>query len=139
MGWTGHGLYDGDGTMSCHYEFIRKLGISKNDAEISEWMTIKGTFIPKDKQHLMTKNADKLIKSLPKKMYHEWDAFDWQMALALYLDNKVEPPQAILEKGIEATKLLMCDHASDFNSPSARRRTLRNFIKKAEKYRTVTQ
>ena len=27
MGWMGHGLYDGDGTITCNYDFLKKAGL----------------------------------------------------------------------------------------------------------------
>ena len=133
MGWFGYGIYDGDDTQTEHINFIRQAGIEKDEDTIFAMLKSRKTIIPKDKRHLLKTNLDKILKKMPKKIRDEDDALMWQMLLALFLDNGVQPPNEVLIKGIEATGYLLGEHASDFNNPSARRRVLNNFIKKATK------
>lgn len=134
MGWGGYGMYDGDGTQTCHYDFIRWAKISRSNEEIGEWLKYRGTKIPKDKVHLLTEHVDLILKKMPKVAYWNEDkAITWQMLLCLYLDNGVVPPSAqITDLGVQATKYLMGDHADEFSEPSRRRRALRNFLKRVE-------
>jgi hypothetical protein len=130
MGWFGYGIYDGDGTQTCHYAFIKNAGIKVN---IDEWLGLKGTKIPAEHLSTFIKGIPKILKKMPKvKVYWTDDkAMEWQMLLALLKDNGLYHKE-IYDRGIEATKYLMGEHASDFNNVSARRQVLKNFIKKCE-------
>jgi len=133
MGWCGYTIYSGDDTQTRHYDFIKWAKISKDDDEIGDWLELK-TKIPKDKRHLLTDNADIILKKMPKtKFWDEDKAIEWQMLLALYLDNKVIPPKIIYDNGILGTEYLMGEHAEDFDNPSSRKKNLRNFIARAKK------
>lgn len=134
MGWAGYGIYDGDGTQTCHYAMLNVLGISCDD-EIFRYMGEK-TVVSKEKQHLLTENVDKLIAALPdcEQFQDEYEAIEWHMALALYLDNDICPPKQILSRGIEAVYYLMGEHADNFNEPARRKQKLRAFLKRTEKW-----
>lgn len=136
MGWCGYGLYAGDGTQSCHFDFIRLMKISDNDDEIFEkFMLYNKTKIPKDKQPLLRKNYKLVVDKMPKRFRDEDDALLWQMLLSLYVDNNVKPPKIIFDNGIKATQFLLNDpnHVPEFDKPSARRRCLKAFIERAKK------
>jgi len=155
MGWTGHGIYDGDDTQTSVWSFLqwaewkggkRKWADADEDA-ISEAMiwkkTYQKTILTKDMKEAILFGLDKILKKMPKvkqskigsKYFTDDDnAIEWQMLLALFLDNGLEIPKDVYDNGVLATEFLMGEHAADFNSPSARRRILKNFIKKAEKH-----
>jgi hypothetical protein len=137
MGWFAHDVYGGDGTQSCHYDYLKwTLGLTKkHDDMIGEWLIYKGTKIPIEYIEKFKQNIPKLVKKLPKlkKFWNEDLAMDWQMALSLFLDNNIKPPKIIYDNGITATEFLMEDHARDFDNPVNRRYHLKKFIKRAEK------
>lgn len=136
MGWGGYGLYDGDGTQTCHYDFLIKSGAAKNDDEIydNDWLQYKRTVIPKDRINIFKNGMNKILKKKKTPMWWDEDkAIESQMLLSLYIDNKIKPPKIVKKLGIEATKYLMGNHASDFDNPSARRAVLRRFIEKVNK------
>ena len=146
MGWFGYGIYDGDGTQTCHYDFFDwakmkpdiKDGHRRSDY-FGEFLTIKGTILPKDDWDVFVKNINLVLKKMPKCNYKsqyidmECSAIEWQMLLSLFIDNKTKAPEIVYKNGIEATNFLMGEHASNFNKPSSRRRVLKNFAIKAEK------
>jgi hypothetical protein len=134
MGWFGYGIYDGDGTSSCHYDYIEWAGIEKDFELIGEMMSLRGTKVPEDKKHLLRKNAKDILKHLKTpKFWNEDNALDWQMLLALYVDNDIKPLKLIYENGMTATEYLMGEHASDFDKPATRRKRLKAFMEKAER------
>lgn len=136
MGWFGYGIYDGDETQSRHFDYIKWFGIEKDEEVIcEEYMTNTKTIIPDDKKKLLQTNFAKFIKKMIKvpRFWNEDNAIEWHMLLALYLDNKVQPPMMVYDVGIEATEYLIEEHAYEYDNPAARRRVLRNFIKKAKK------
>lgn len=132
MGWFGYGIYSGDNTQTCHYDFLEWLGFKEK--EIESWLGNK-TKIPKKHIETLKNGLAKIIKKMPKRKYftEDSDAIEWQMLLALLLDNKIKPNKIIYEKGISATNYLMGKHADDFDAPPIRRAALRRFIKRAEK------
>lgn len=131
MGWCGYCIYCGDGTQTCHYDFFEW---AKLDSDECEWLlTDKGTILSKDQWKLFRKNIDKVLKKMRKNKFWDEDmAIEWQMLLALYVDNKTKPPAKIKKMGIEATEYLMGEHASEFDKPSNRRRLLKRFIEKVK-------
>ena len=135
MGWFGHGIYDGDDTQTRHFDFIKWAKIEKDREILFDWVGRRKTKIPKDKVHLLSENYELILKKMGKvsKYWDEFDAIEWQMLLALFIDNNVKAPEIIYEKGISATEYLIEKCSDDYNSPSQRRAALRNFIKRAEK------
>lgn len=141
MGWFGHGIYDGDETQTCHYDFIKKLGIEKDNNVIYDMLQIKKTIIPENKRYLLRKNYKKVFDKLSKYKFVpgrsgcivEDKAIEIQMFGALFIDNGVKMPAQVKKKVVEATKFLLGDHASEFDVPGTRRRILRNFIEKVKK------
>lgn len=139
MGWSGHGLYAGDGTQSCHCDFLQWMRVTvgeDNYDEVFEWMASgRKTRVPKDRRPLLRKNYKLALKKMPKlKWGNDEDiALEWQMLLSLFIDNEVKPPKVIKDQGVMATKWLMGEHASDFNNPGARRKSLRAFLARVEK------
>lgn len=137
MGWFGHNIYDGDGTQTVHYNFLKWAKCGTED-QISEWLEYNKTIIPAEKIAIFQKNIDKVLKKMPKvKYWNEYAAIEWQMLLALFVDNKIPVPKLILEKGIDATYYLMQDDADEFDEPGKRRRCLKAFIKKAEDLKII--
>jgi hypothetical protein len=133
MGWWGYGIYDGDETQTLHFYFLKWAKVSKDFDELQDYLDSKATILPKDKVGLLKKNSGLILKKMKKrKFWDEYQALSWQMLLALYLDNKVIPPKTIIKNGIEATNYLIEKCSDDYDNPSARKRVLRNFIKKAE-------
>ena len=140
MGWCGYDIYDGDDTQTLHYDFLVLTKCAKNDDEIytGEWLGDK-TIIPDEKIPVFQANIDEVIKKMPKsKFWTEDSALEWQMLLALFVDNKLSVPKLIFEKGVEATEYLMTDDIIDsYTDPKERRRCLRRFINKAKKLKTI--
>jgi hypothetical protein len=137
MGWSGYGIYAGDGTQSCHHDFLQwmKVTVGKKCDEVFEWMSMLKTKIPKDRRPLLRKNYKLALKKMPKLKWGDDEdiALEWQMLLSLFIDNEVKPPKIIKDQGIRATKWLMGEHAADFNNPGARRKSLRDFLARVEK------
>ena len=142
MGWCGYGLYDGDETQTCHYDFMKWAGW-KDEGAVTEAMTYtrRGggkTKLTNEMKVALTKNIDKVLKKMPKLnkfgFQGEEDAIEWQMLLSLFSDNKLVPPKVVFDNGILATEYLMQhDYTWDFNEPAKRKAALRNFIKKVKK------
>jgi len=134
MGWSGYSIYSGDDTQTQHYDFLVKAKVVKNDDEIfdGEWLTCRGTIIPKHKIPLFIKNIGKIKLRVPK-FWDEDSAIEHQMLLALFVDNKLPVPRNIFDNGIIATEYLMGGHAADFDKPSLRRAALKRFIVRAKK------
>ena len=143
MGWAGYGIYGGDDTQTRHIDFVKWAKIKMTEDEVWECMAANGTHLPDEALPLLTKNLDKILKKMPKlrneRFRDEDDALEWQMLLALFLDNRLNPPDKVYEMGVKATDYLMGQHADEFNEPSKRRKALRAFLKKAEKYCTSTR
>ncbi len=145
MGWTGYGIYDGDGTQISHIDFLKWAGYKeKYNGEIYDLFLKKNkTSLDKETRQLINKNFEKILKKMPKpirseisnqvyfKDYH--DCLDWQMLLSLFLDNGMKPPKPVKELGIIATEFLLYDHANGFDDVSLRRANLKRFLNKAKK------
>jgi hypothetical protein len=136
MGWAGYNIYDGDGTQSCHEVFIRNAKIKIDDDIVYDWMSDKTT-IPEEYIPIFIKNQKLVIKKIKKypaipAYKYEDTIIEWQMLLALYLDNYIKPPRIVMKNGINSTKYLMLDHADEFTNPSRRKRYLEKFIKRAK-------
>ena len=141
MGWSGHGLYDGDGTQTCHYSFMKWAGWKDDDA-VGEAMTYTSrggkTTLTNEMKVALTNNIDKVLKKMPKLnkfgFQGEEDAIEWQMLLSLFSDNKLVPPKVVFDNGILATEyLLQHDCTWDFDNPAKRKAVLRGFIKRVRK------
>lgn len=146
MGWSGYNLYSGDGTQTCHIDFLINAGVFKNYDDYFEYeeendiavLLLNRTKLTKEQQKVLSKNVKKVLKKMPKLYRGEFrdedDAVEWQMLLSLFVDNHMKAPKEIYEMGVRATNYLMCLHASEFDDPSRRRQKLRAFIKRAEKW-----
>lgn len=145
MGWWGFGIYDGDETQSCHEEFLKRAGYKeRNRGEISEFFFKKNkTNLNKEAKILLIKNFQKVLDKMPKIIQSEItknvyfkdesDAIEWQMLLALCLDNKIKPPKLVKDNAILATEYLLYYHADSFTDPSGRKTNLKRFLSKAVK------
>lgn len=134
MGWFGYDIYAGDDTQTCHYNFIKHAKIK---VDIDEWLTLDGTIIPEEYIPIFIKNQKLILNKIKKypaipAYKYEDTIIEWQMLLALYLDNYIKPPRIVMKNGINATKYLMLDHADEFTNPSRRKRYLKKFIKRAK-------
>ena len=155
MGWSAYGLYDGDGTQTCHSSFMKWAGWKDEDA-IYEAMHLlisydeilcrikSGRKMPKLKTRLTDEmkivflsNINKVLRKMPKLtkfgFKDESDAIEWQMLLALFVDNELFPSKLIIDNGILATEYLLESHCNDFDDPARRKAVLRRFIKKVNK------
>lgn len=146
MGWFGYGIYDGDETQTCHLDFLKRAGykVKYSSVEILEFFFKNNkTVLSKEAKDLVTKNMDKILNKMPKTIQSniknhlyfkdDCDAVEWQMLLALCLDNKIKPSKLIKQNGILATEYLIHYHSVGFTNPSARRASLRRFLTKALK------
>lgn len=155
MGWSGHRLYDGDGTQSTQVWFMSVAGWKDTDAvwkamqlplsdeEIVKRLKSGRRLLPfrstltQPMKECLVKNIDKVLKKMPKLtkfgFKNEGHAIDWQMLLALFSDNKLVPPKIVFDNGILATEYLLGTHANDFNEPAKRKAVLRRFIKRVRK------
>lgn len=138
MGWFAYDIYGGDDTQTRHYDFLKWSDTAKENQIMEEdWLMIRKTKIPKQYIDKFVTGVPKILKKIKPRTPKHWNddsAIEWQMLLALFLDNDIKPPLEILNNGISATEYLMGEHAADFDNTSLRRRNLRNFIKKAKKY-----
>lgn len=140
MGWSGYGLYDGDGTQTCHYLFMEQAGWKDEDA-VGDAMTYtrRGgkTKLTNEMKEVLANNIDKVLKKMPKPtkfgFRKEHNAIEWQMLLALFVDNKILPPKSVIYNGILATEYLLGSHSDSFDEPYKRKAALRRFIKKVNK------
>lgn len=144
MGWMGYGLYDGDGTQTCHLTFMENAGYKETrEDELMDTLKYGGTELSPEMKKCLNKNIKKVLDKMPKlakskvtkNQYfrEEDDAIKWQMLLSLYLDNGMKPPKIVKDTGIYATESLIEKWSDDFSNPGARKRVLRAFIKRAEK------
>ena len=144
MGWSGYGLYDGDGTQTCHIMFMERAGYKeKHDDEFFDILNPDGTVLTAEMKKILRQNINKVLVKMPKlsksvatnNQYfkEEDDAIEWQMLLSLYLDNNMKPPKIVRDLGIYATESLIDKWSDNFNNPGARKRVLKNFIKRASK------
>ena len=137
MGWFGYGIYDGDGTQTCHIDFLNNAGVTKSSTdEALDLLAVNGTILPADMMQKFVNNINKVLKKMPKLVrgyfQDEDDAIEWQMLLALFVDNKTTPLKEIFDIGFEATVYLDGEHAEGFDQPIERHRVLRNFMSKAK-------
>ncbi len=152
MGWFGYGIYDGDGTSTCFYDFNKFGKLKINEDLISEEiLTSSGKIkLSNDYQKKFLENINLIISNMPKlkkdkyKDYlnqedfrDEDDAIEWQMLLAVFVDNNMKVPKIVLENGVKGTQYLMGQHAEDFDSPYKRRKKLKTFIEKSKKLKVL--
>ena len=135
MGWFGYGLYDGDDTQTCHLGFIKTAIPSLSKDEVYDFLGRRKTLIPVDLVPRFKKGIPSILKKLKAPNLARWNediAIDWQMLLALFVDNNLQVPYKVLVYGMLACYYLMGEHAADFNEPGRRRAHLRRFMKKVD-------
>jgi hypothetical protein len=134
MGWGGYGLYDGDETQTCHYDFMKWAGWK---GDVDDCLQLKKTKLTNDMKVLLAKNIDKVLKKMPKLnkfgFRDSQDAIEWQMLLSLFFDNKLLPPKIVFDNGVLATKYLLEYQSKEFDNPAKRKAVLRSFIKRVTK------
>lgn len=134
MGWFGYEIYDGDETQTRHIDFLKWAKVIRNDNEASILLDISGTFLSDEEVKTLKKNTKLILLKMPKSIKDENDAIAWQMLLCLFIDNDIKPLKIILNNGIKSTKFLMGEHANEFDNPKERKRFLKNFLKKVNKW-----
>lgn len=138
MGWFGHKNYDGDNTQTRHYDFLKWAKVYRRDVDIVNALSFGGTILPEEKALVLKKNLKLIVNKMPKKIIgntysNEDRALEWQMLLALLVDNSIKPTKRILKMSKEASEYLLgSDHSGGFTNPSLRRRHIRNLVKRAE-------
>lgn len=135
MGWSGYGLYNGDGTQSCHIEFIKTAIPTLSEDTISGFLRIRGTRIPDSLIPAFKKGIPSILKKMRKPSLMKWDeyvAFDWQMLLSLFVDNNLKVPHDVLVYGMVSCHYLLGEHSADFNEPGRRRAVIRRFMRKVD-------
>jgi len=135
MGWLGYGLYDGDGTQSSHINFIKTAIPSLSEEMIFNFLRFKKTLIPKDLLPAFKKGIPALLKKMKTPNVLRWNedqAIDWQMLLALFVDNNLSVPHQVLVNGMLACHYLLGEHSADFSEPRKRRANIKRFMKKVD-------
>lgn len=140
MGWFGHGLYDGDGTQTSHYDFIKTAIPSLTNDEIADFLLFRKTKIPNKLLSAFKKGTPAILKKMESvKIFgnkdsfdNEYNAIEWQMLLALFVDNNLKVPHKILVNGMIGSYYLLGEHSADFTSPSKRRTVIKRFMKKVD-------
>lgn len=138
MGWCGYGIYDGDDTQTQHIDYIKKIILSIKEEDIFDLcLRYNKTIIPNKYKKEFIKNKSNILKHkyLKKKntiFWNEEDCIAWQMALSLFVDNKIKAPKEIYSKGVLATILLRDKYAEDFDDEKKRKSNLNRFLKKAK-------
>lgn len=139
MGWFGYGIYDGDDTQCCQYDFLKNAKVISSYEDFIDLQTDDMILLNEDQKKILLKNFKGVLKHMPKidkqfEYFEDYDAaLEWQMLLGLFVDNKMEVPFVVFNNGVKATLYLMGDHAAEFDYPNKRRAKLKSFIKKAEK------
>lgn len=138
MGWFGYGLYDGDGTQTCHIEFIEVAipSLKNDDDMIFSFLKNKKTVIPDKYKKEFIKNSYNILKlkSLNNDVnnWDEDDCINWQMALSLFVDNCLVVPEKIHLYGLLASHFLKDKYCDDFDFPNKRKYTIKRFIEKVK-------
>lgn len=161
MGWFGYGLEDGDSTTTTAITFLEKAKVVSNDGEIHlkkgmdevYGLSIRDMVLNDDALAKLYLNFDKAFAGiLPKpvangslklkdvpthriyKNYHEENVLiPIQMVALLFIANKARMPRNLLSMAKEANSMLInSEHTDDFDSPSKRRKVLRNFQKQLD-------
>ncbi len=136
MGWSGYGLYDGDGTQTCHIGFIKQAIPSLSECDIfDEFIGLRKTLIPKRFLPAFKKGIPSILKKIKIPNLTRWNedtAIDWQMLLSLFVDNNLKVPHNVLIFGMLACHYLLGEHASDFSEPYKRRAVIKRFMKKVD-------
>jgi len=136
MGWFGYSLYDGDDTQSLHIDFIKWAIPQVSEDTIFGWLHYRKTKIPAGYFLQFRKGVPNLLKKIkaPKNKlnWNEDKAIEWQMLLALFVDNNLIVPHKVLVYGMLACYYLLGEHSADFREPSKRRAVIRRFMKKVD-------
>lgn len=136
MGWFGYGLYDGDETQTAHIDFIRQAIPYLRSDDVYDCLGSSRTILPQNYIKSFKKGIPNILKKIktPKNIlkWNEDLAIEWQMLLALFVDNNLMVPHKILVYGMLACNYLLGEHSNDFNEPSKRRASIRRFMKKVD-------
>jgi hypothetical protein len=135
MGWSGYGLYDGDETQTCHIGFIKIAIPSLSEDIIFNFLKFRKTSIPNNLLASFKKGTPFILKKMKAPNIIQWNednAIDWQMLLALFVDNNLIVPHKVLVYGMLACHYLLGEHSKDFNEPRKRRAAIKRFMKKVD-------
>lgn len=136
MGWCGNGIYHGDDTQTMAYSFLKWAGFKDGHDELHKCFRYNKTTLTTEMKKVLVKNLPSVLKKMPNKKFWDEDmAIEWQMLLALFMDNNLKLPAKIKKMGILGSEFLMGEHAAEFDRPSTRRAVLRKFIKKAKTFK----
>lgn len=164
MGWSGHGIYDGDSTFSTQISMIEKAGYKndklvplRNGSEAEAWELSEKELVSNEVLEKVYKNFDKLAKAegISKALATKnQDALELlylkthygvqthlipvTMMADFFLRHQAQMPGNLQEKAIEATYLLIdSQHTKDFNSPTRRRNALKKHLEALESFDPV--
>ena len=159
MGWFGYGKYDGDETSSVQTnmveEIAKKFEIALFDKK-GKSIEVDNLYLAKvDKGFLNESSAKAIAKHLdyaldkiiskPKKSRKTgtvtWDdstALEYMMVADFFMNHNLDIPEKHHKNFLVAVDFLTGEHASEFDTPGARRRVLNKFIKDLDVYPNVT-
>lgn len=135
MGWFGYGLYDGDCTQTCHIDFIKWAIPHLREDDAYDCLNSRRTILPEKYIKRFKKGIPHILGKIKTPNLARWNedlAIEWQMLLALFVDNNLKIPHKVLVYGILACHYLLGEHAKDFNEPSKRRASIKRFMKKVD-------
>ena len=135
MGWYGYGNYDGDVTQTQHIDFLKWAKVVKTDDQAMDCFSEKRTILSKEQKLILKKNVNLILKRLPKIVGDEDWALQWQMLVALLVDNGIKPNRIIKIKFKEACNILLGEHSDTFENPSQRRKAIRNLMSRVKNVR----
>lgn len=156
MGWFGHGKYDGDMTSSVQAEMVEVVAnkfkiplFDKKGKEIDlddlYLVDVSKGFLNQETAQKIVSHIDFIEKKVLNKtktdtfIFDEDDALAQMMVADFYMNHKLEMPESIQKKSIQAVELLNGEHAEEFSSVSARRRVLNKFINQLKNYPLVVE
>ena len=136
MGWFGYNTYGGDGTQSCHYNYLVWSKVFKNDDAVMDSGVLDSlkTKLNKQQKVIFSKNWKKVFSKIDrKKIKYDDDAIQIQMLAAIFIDNELSIPKKLYKKLEIAIDYLLGQHSDEFDKPFARRNSLKKFLKQAKK------
>lgn len=157
MGWSGYGVYDGDGTFSTQMSFIenakagkkvdRDVVVQLKNGKESETWSLSDKDILADAELLkIYQNFEKAAKKTLDVRFLEkgadfnrllknthYDVEDKLVPLTMvadfFLRHKAKMPEGLLNAAIKATEAMIdSEHTKDFDSPTKRRNALKKHL-----------
>lgn len=153
MGWMGYGLYDGDGTITCNYDFLKNAGIKKERVEeimddVDGNEKFGAVVLRADDIDAVLGKFDKIIKGAARTGFvkvvnagiqdthssFDYEAVEWQMLGDLLMANKLPIHKGVADTVKAANAYLKGEHADDFSSPRRRRTAIDKFDQAFSRY-----